>query len=359
VATKEPSFASFVFAPFVLPFLRDSASGKRLWRDAQFWRAAAVATFAAAGSYALGSGMIVDFARWQAHLTFIRERVELGRSGGVAFAHFYPNTAQGHIEYAARILALTRDAVSAPGIALGLAGIAVAIRRDPRSALLASSALGYLAILFLSARVIQLRYVMPVTFILAIYGGHAVTVAWRSSMPVVRWGTAALALTTSLTLVLWASDLTYAMLRDSRYEAAVWLREHARPGDALEYFGSEHKHPPMPQWLTSRQAIPFRGSLYRADTSVVAIAAVTAAWNERHPRFVVLVPDYTSAPGAPHAASCPPAIYRALEDGSLGYRRAALFQSKTPLAWAHRPRLDHPVVNPPIRVYERVAEPAS
>ena len=359
VATKEPSFASFIFAPFVLPFIRNPGDSEPLWRRAQFWRAAALATLAAAGAYALGSGMVVDFARWQAHVTFIRERVALGRSGGVAFAHFYPNTMQGHSEYAARIFALIRDAISPPGIALGVAGIVVAIRRNPRSAILACSALGYLAVLFFSARVIQLRYVMPVTFILAVYAGYAVAAAWRSSARVIRWGTAALALATGVTLLLWASDLTDAMLRDSRYAAGAWLRDHARPGDALEYFGSEHKHPPMPTWLTSRHPIPFRGNLYRADTSAAAVAAVVAAWNERHPRFVVLVPDYSSAPGAAYAASCPPAIYRALEDGSLGYRRVALFQSATPLAWVRRPLLDHPVVNPPIRVYERVAEPTS
>jgi 4-amino-4-deoxy-L-arabinose transferase-like glycosyltransferase len=359
VATKEPSFASFVFVPFVLPFLRDPADSVPLWRRARLWRAAGVATLAAAGAYALGSGMVVDFVRWKAHLAFIRERVELGRAGGVAFAHFYPNTLEGHAQYAQRILAYIRDALSAPGLALGIVGIVLTIWQRKRSAILALSALGYVLVLFVSARVIQLRYVMPVTLILAIYAGYALTAAWRSRFPLLRWGTATLGVAAGATLLLWAIDLTDAMLSDSRYAAAAWLSERARPGDALEYFGSEHKHPPMPSWLTSRQAIPFRGSLYRADTSAVAVAAITSAWRERHPRFVVLVPDYTSAPGAAFAASCPPAIYRALEDGSLGYRHAVRFQSLTPLAWARRPPLDHPVVNPPIRIYERVAEPGS
>ncbi len=359
VATKESAFASFVFVPIVLPLMRDPVTRSRLWRGREFWRAALLGALTALGAYAVFSGMLVDFDRWRAHLTFVRERMQLARAGGVIFTRYYPFTAEGHLELAAQIAVLLRDCLSAFGIALGIAGIGVAARRSPRSALLAYSALGYVAILFFSARVVQLRYVMPIAFVLAIYAGYLVVTAWRSAQRVVKWGSVALAGATGLTLVLWAADLTYAMLRDSRYAAGMWLGAHARHGDALEYFGSEHKNPPMPSWLSSRQAIPFRGSLYPSDTGQVAIQAVADAWRQRQPRFVVLIPDYTSRGGAPHSASCPPAIYRALENGSLGYRRVALFQTPALLAWSRRPALDHPVVNPPIRLYERVTSPAS
>lgn len=355
VATKEPAFASFVFVPLVLPLMRDPAAGAAAyWRSPGFWRAAMLASVAAFGAYAIGGGMVIDFARWRAHLNFIQERTELARSGGVIFTTYYPFTWEGHVALAAQIARLIANALSWPGLALGVAGIAVAWRRSPRTALLAFSALFYLAILFFSARVIQLRYVLPVTFILALYAGYAIVTAWRSLQPLVRWGTATLAGAAACILCLWALDLTYGMLRDSRYSAGAWIAGTARPGDALEYFGSEHKHPPMPAWLSSRQAIPFRGSTFRADTGSAAIQRVVDGWNERRPRFVALVPDYTSRPGEPHAATCPPAIYRGLEDGSLGYKRVALFQTPALLPWARRPALDHPVVNPPIRIYERV-----
>lgn len=359
VATKEPAFASFVFVPLVLPFMRDPGAPDRLWRSTGFWRAASLATVAALGAYAVAGGLVVDFSRWQAHLNFIRERTQLARGGGVIFTRYYPFTWEGHLALAAQIGRLLSDAMTWPGVALGIGGVVLAVRRRPRTALLAFSALCYLAILFFSARVIQLRYVLPVTLVLAAYAGFAVVSAWRSTRRAMRWGTVALAGAAAVTLILWAVDLTHGMLRDSRYAAAGWLANHARPGDALEYFGSEHKHPPMPPWLSSRQAIPFRGSTFRADTSQVAVQTIVDGWRERKPRFIALVPDYTSAPGAPHAMVCPPAVYRALEDGSLGYRQVAFFQTPALLGWARRPSLDHPVVNPPIRLYERVAEPAS
>jgi hypothetical protein len=338
--------------------MRDPSASERLGTTGRFWRMAFIATGTALGTYALTSGMVIDFARWQAHLNFIRERTQLARSGGVIFTTYYPFTMEGHVQLAWRITRLLADALTWPGLTLGVAGIVLAMRRAPRTTLLACSALVYLLILFFSARVIQLRYVMPISFILALYAGYATITAWRSSSAAVRVGGGALAGSAAVILLLWATDLTYGMLRDSRYAAASWIASNARPGDALEYFGSEHKHPPMPTWVSSRQAIPFRGSTFRADTGEAAIRTIEDGWRERRPRFVALVPDYTSVAG-PFAASCPPAIYRGLEDGSLGYRRAAFFQTPPLLGWMQRPSLDHPVVNPPIRLYERVGEPAS
>ena len=245
------------------------------------------------------------------------------------------------------------DALTWPGLALAAGTIVVVARRAERDALLALSAVGYLAILFFSARTAQLRYVLPAAYVLAIYAGRGVILAW-DSRGVARVPVLALGVSAASLLSLWAVDLTAAMWRDSRFEAGRWIAAAARPGDTLEYFGSEHKNPPMPATLASRQVIPFLGSMFRPDTSDRAVRAIEEAWRVREPRFVVLVPDYTN-PGKPFSASCPPAIYRALEAGTLGYRRVALFQSPSLLSFVQRPALDYPVVNPSIRLYERTA----
>lgn len=352
VATKEPSFASFVFAPFVMLALPNPGEHGRPWRSPAFWRVALAGAGAALLAYALASGLIIDHRRWIAHIEFIRSRLSDLEANGVAFVKYYPRTLEGHRDFAWRLASLLADALSWPGLVLAIGStIAVAWRRQ-RDALLALSAVGYLAVLFVSARAAQLRYVMPAAFVLALYAGRGVVMAWERRGAPLRMPALALAATTAAVLVLWAVDLTHAMLRDSRYEAGRWIAATARPGDALEYFGSEHKHPPMPATLSSRQAIPFRGSMFRADTSERAVRAIEDGWREREPRFVVLVPDYTN-PGKPHAASCPPAVYRSLEAGTLGYRRVALFQTPALIPFLRRPELDYPVVNPPIRIYER------
>lgn len=353
VATKEPAFASFAFAPLVMPFLPNPGEHARPLQRGAFWRVALAGGAASLVVYALASGLVIDHRRWIAHIEFIRSRLSDLEANGVTFVTYYPRTWDGHRDFALRLTTLLAHALSWPGLLFAAGSVAVMASRRQRDALLALSAIGYLLILFLSARTSMLRYVMPAAFVLAVYAGRGVVLAWRAR-GAVRVPALALAGTATTILVLWAADLTFAMLRDSRYDAGRWIAAQARPGDALEYFGSEHKHPPMPASLSSRQAIPFRGSMFKADTSERAVRLIEDGWRERRPRFVVLVPDYTN-PGKPHTASCPPAIYRALEAGTLGYRRVALFETAPLIPFLRRPALDYPVVNPPIRIYERVA----
>jgi hypothetical protein len=75
---------------------------------------------------------------------------------------------------------------------------------------------------------------------------------------------------------------------------------------------------------------------------------------DRAPDFVVVSPDWTSAPGAVHPRRFPADVYRRLRDDSLRYRLAASF--KTP-SLLERQRLDYPTVNPPVEIYVPVAVP--
>lgn len=351
VATKEPSFASFAFAPVVMLLLPNPGErGLPLQRGA-FWRIALAGGGASLLAYALASGLVVDPRRWIAHIDFIRSRLSDLEANGVTFVTYYPRTWEGHRDFALRLTTLLAHALSWPGLLFAAGSVVVVAWRRQRDALLALSAVGYLLVLFFSARTSMLRYVMPAAFVLAVYAGRGAVLAWRAR-GAARVPALALAGTATTILLLWAADLTHAMLRDSRYDAGRWLAAQARPGDALEYFGSEHKHPPMPATLASRQAIPFRGSMFKADTTERAVRIIEEGWRERQPRFVVLVPDYTN-PGKPHTASCPPAVYRALEAGTMGYRKAAFFETAPLLPFVRRPALDYPVVNPPIRIYER------
>jgi 4-amino-4-deoxy-L-arabinose transferase-like glycosyltransferase len=357
VATKEPSFASFAFAPLVMLVLPNPGEDEAPWRRASFWRLALAGAAIALFTYALAGGLIIDHRRWIAHIEFIRSRLTDLEANGIAFVKYYPRTLQGNLDFLWRLTSLLADTLSWPGLVLAAGSMLAVARGWKRDAILTLSAIGYLAVLFFSARTAQLRYVMPAALVLAIYAGRGAMLAWRGR-GALRLPVLALAGTAASVLALWGLDLTYAMLRDSRFDAGRWIARTARPGDALEYFGSEHKNPPMPAFLSSHQAIPFRGSMFRADTSARAVAAVESAWRERRPRFIVLLPDYTN-PGKPYTASCPPAIFRALEAGTLGYRPAAMFETPPLVRFVQRPALDYPVVNPPIRIYERTASPSA
>ena len=90
------------------------------------------------------------------------------------------------------------------------------------------------------------------------------------------------------------------------------------------------------------------------DTSATRAEEIFGEWNQRQPRFVLLIPDHsTRSRGDPYDATVPAALYRALESGEAPYRRVAFFHTPPLFPFVRRPPLDYPSVNPPVRIYAR------
>lgn len=358
MATKEPALASFLGLPFVLlvrPAGVQPSGAPALSRLA----IAGVGLGSAFLAYALGSGMVVDPGRWWAHVSFAAQRTSDVSTGEIVFAVSYPWTLDGHLALAWRITRRLADAMTAPGLILGVVGGALALRREARWAgWLLLSALTYLAVLFFSARTVQIRYLMPAAFVLAVYAGHAAAAAVRTRALAGRLALQGLSAASVLLALAWGVDLTHAMLRDSRLDAAAWFAANAKPGDRYDYFGSAQKNPPLPATVESGHAVEYLGGMVAAPRDSQTVARILDGWSSRRPRFISLIPDYTSYPGEPFPASCPPAVYEALERGATGYVLARHFETPALLPWARRPPLDYPTVNPPIRIYVPASDPA-
>ncbi|MEO7963076.1 MAG: glycosyltransferase family 39 protein, partial [Gemmatimonadaceae bacterium] len=146
VATKEPAFASFVFAPIILPFLR-TEDGRRAGLTPRVWGGAVGAAMCAFAAYALGSGMIVDHVRWLAHIDFVLGRMAQLDAGVITWVRIFPVTVAGDIALAGFTMETLARALGWPGLALGVVGVIVAARYTPRAAILSLSAVGYLVIL--------------------------------------------------------------------------------------------------------------------------------------------------------------------------------------------------------------------
>jgi hypothetical protein len=357
-ATKEQSAAMFVGFPLVIAALQFRPPGGMA--SGSFWKGAAAATLATVVAFGFGSGLFVDPGFYVAHLRFVQERVGTLASSGVAFVKSYPRTWEGHRDLAGVLTGYLAGNLTLPGLLLGIAGLGWTLWREPRKALLAVPAATYLFLLFWAARAGLLRYLIPPAFVLAFFAARAVCAAAESHSRAARVALGALATLAIGLGLLRGADLTHAMLNDSRYAAGEWFYQHAAPGDRLEHFGPSSTLPPLPPAMTNERAIGYFGAIYRPRVDQDAAREILEGWRARRPRFVIVMPDHSSPAGVPHSATCPPAVYRALEDGAAGYQLAATFHAAPLLPWARRPALDYPSVNPPIRIYQRAeASPAA
>jgi hypothetical protein len=357
LATKEQILGIFLpVAPvlLVLHGLQLRAAGRG---GLAAWKVPALAALSLVLAFGIGSGWFVDPTRFFAHVAFVQERMALARTGQLEFVPIYPDTLAGHLGLAGLLAGFTAQALTLPGLLLAGAGLLWAARSDRRALLLALPVATYLALLFFSARTGQLRYLMPVAFILGLFAARALTVAWESGRRGLRVG-AVVAGSVVLGLgFLRGIDLTWAMLRDGRHAAATWMAAQAVPGDRVEYFGPAYKLPALAASLDVQRAAPHRGPLLPELRDDATAAAIAAGWAERRPRFILLSPDWSSRDGEPFPASLPPQVFAALHDGSLGYRLAATFETPPLLPWVRRPPLDYPLVNTPLRVFVPEGDP--
>jgi len=355
VATKEPAAAAFLGVPVVLLARHWRVRGRGGgWKTGGFWRPPLVALASCVLMFGIGSGWFLDPPRFYAHLAFIGERVGSAATGSVEFVRTYPMTMAGHLALTGRLLGLLADAMTGPGVALALVGMVLAWRRRSPVGWMVVPAATYYAVLFLSARIGMLRYMMPVALPLTVLTAFALTRLAAAPVRVVRAGAVVLGAGMLAVGLLRGADLTWAMLHDSRYAAGEWLASTLRPGDRIEYFGSRQKLPDVPAGVQVSLATPYRGAIRDAGgpEGPPSVAEHLAAHGAG---YLIVMPDHSSPPQAEHSATCPVSVYRRLLDGSLGYELAETFHHPRLFPWLPRPELDYPVVNPPIRVFHRRA----
>jgi hypothetical protein len=212
--------------------------------------------------------------------------------------------------------------------------------REPRKLAFLLPAASYLLTMILPMHYMYLRYVMPVTFILAVFSGRGMVLglelAGRSRLAMSLGVMVALAWPLGLSL-----DLALQMHNDSRYEAERWLSANMVENRSIGYFGSVKALPRL-----------------RADARPISLPeGASSAFDylqENGPDFVIILPDWTSAPGMQHSSHCPDDIYEKLNDGSLGYTLDAMFETNY---FIKQRLLDYPSVNPPVRIFMKAGIP--
>jgi 4-amino-4-deoxy-L-arabinose transferase-like glycosyltransferase len=340
VATKDQ--AVVVLMPICLvPFLPQVANTPR---HSIPWKALFLMAFAGLVGYAAATGMLVDPGRHIAHvdaLLFHPERV-----ANASYFQPAPRNWQGTWE----LLSGTVSGIGAwwswPAVIAAAAGAWLAIRNWRWHVLwLVPVVTSFVALVWLPGHVV-LRYFLPITLFIDAFAALALLRLRAASRPLF-----AIALTVLLLgRLLPAADLAYAEWRDTRYDAGVWLQAAYQPGDRIEYFGVSDKMPPLGAGIVARRIMGRERWTGQFDHG----PAVLQYLRTGGPRFVVVIPDWTSPAGLERSSDCPPEVLEALMNGQAGYDLAAEFRPPVLVpAPFGRPRLDNPSVAPPVRIFRR------
>lgn len=235
-----------------------------------------------------------------------------------------------------------------PVVCLAIAGVVLLLLRHRTAAAWLLLPLGsqyYLSLRGLD--LITLRYLLPVSAVLAVAAAAALCDAWgRARAPRARAAVIAVVVAICSLSLARAIELDWLLYSDSRYQAEEWIAAHAAAGDVVEYYQKETYVP------------RFRGAAYGrfvamgertidafaerrpwgAVVSSASIRSITHGWRA----------DWRESRDLLQADPEAVEFREALEGGSLDYRRAAtFFQNPTLL------RLRITSLAPEIRIYVR------
>ncbi len=187
------------------------------------------------------------------------------------------------------------------------------------------------------------RFMLPVCFVLALFGGLAMDGFLRRDSPPSAWRVALVGGAFAYSL-LYASTVDVLMLNDSRYTVERWLTARVGRADTVGFIG-------MPEYLP------------RLDRMRSVEIPTIDALHREQPRYFVLNADYTWA--VPRDSEWG-RLAVALATGRVGYRLASRFRQPAPWFWLPAPhpdlvgaRREAPIysvlrnINPTIEVFER------
>ncbi len=329
-ATKDQGAAAFLLLPLVLLPLQAGA-----WREGRVSALGPPAGLLATGSlvYAFASGLVVDPERYLAHLRFLASP-EIRNRGFEAYVTWYPVTPFGIWDLLVDLVSTLAWFLGPIALAASFAAMVLLGRQRRRDLALALPALGHVLTFLIPIHYFYIRFAMPVAYVLGLFGAWGLASFANAVRP--RWlvrGTLALAIAWPLVL---SGDLVFQMIADSRLAASDWIARNVSARDRLAHFTAVGELPRMDSRIETVLLPP-------GDRAFGVLERVS-------PEFVAILPDWTSPAGSPHSALCPPELYAALVDGSLGYELVARF--KTP-ALIERQLLDYPSVNPLVQIFAR------
>jgi Dolichyl-phosphate-mannose-protein mannosyltransferase len=295
ICTKDQAYALYPLMAVAIAF--------RAWQ-ARCFRALAAGVGTAAVVFAACHNLLFNWDGFVEHVRFI-----IGP--GSENYQVFPPTLAGRFDLARLTAALIKDSWGWPVTIVCAAGVAHAllIRRCLPALALAAPVVSYY---FGFVNVILYdydRFVLPITLVLAMFGGYAVDRYLAPGARARSWRAVGLALVFAYT-ILYAATLDALMLRDSRYVVGRWASERLKPGDTVAISG--------PRELEPGFTVPYVDVATREDL------------DRLKPPYYVLSADYArAAPSGTYWGR----LISDLQTGKAGYSLIARVRCPSPWGW--------------------------
>lgn len=347
--TKDQAAAIFLLMPVVLvPLHIMRIARKKSLHERRIWLAPLATVVSGLLVYLVASGFAFRPERYFAHVRLI--------TSGLSFPS-YPATLTGYAGLFGEVIHLLSDGMSPVMLIVSAVGIVVALARDRLGLALLVPAVSMLAFFTIPVRFVEMRYIMPVMVVLACFAAYPIGLAISSRHAWLRGTSIAILCAVCAVPALQGLQLTYLMRNDSRYSAARWLEERVRPEERIGYFSVGNHLPRIRAGLQYIRVDHFPGTRLNVHYTAEDIQQMGSFILEKNPEFLLVIPDQSAVPGLPFGLTVPPELYRQLEDGTIGYRKAVHFQTP-PLAPSLRtPDLVdyYDVVNPPVDIFVKIS----
>lgn len=346
VCTKDQAYALYLLVPPAAIYqtwrVNRQAGRSHAWWRAVFDRRLVAAGITSVVLFALCQNLLFNFNGFVNHV-----RLLTGRTS-VYFRVFEPTTS-GHLQLLGLTIHLIEVSLGWPLFLVCVAGLVVAAATRHLRRLTVWLVLPVVSYYF---GVINLllynydRFVLPICFVLALFGGLALDrfLASSGSGRGQPWRMLAVTGIFAYTL-LYAATVDVLMVGDSRYVVEDWMRMHIRRDDLVATTGL-------------REYLPRIDDFKRVDVGTIA------ELKRERPMYVVLNADYSHA--VPSDSPWGQFI-AGIQQGILGYRLAFRFRRASPWPWlpgAHQDLVgarEETVVfstlhniNPTIEVFQRV-----
>ncbi|MCZ2078824.1 MAG: hypothetical protein LC130_27985 [Bryobacterales bacterium] len=342
VATKDQAYAAWLGGFAALGVLHWRTPG----RQPGFLKPLAVIAGSGFVVYAMASGLAWNPARFWAHVSFLAN-FETTFFNVAQLGLLRPVTPGGYAQLAIDICGCLMEAMGPVLVTAALVGLPLTWRGAPFVRILAAMTISHLVLTVFPVRHMQYRYILFAAVALMLPAARVLRLGWlrdgRTRLAAVMAGLAG-----ACWLAVMSGDLVYQMLYDARYPAGAWLETAVRPGDRVAFFTSPDFVPNLPRGV---EPVRLHRDTVRPDPGF---------FEEQRIAWVLVSPDNSSRStgaqagfrdwGMERSAFLPQAVYAGLQNGSLGYDKAADFKTRSLIG---RPVKFLPWINPRVQIFVR------